>query len=312
MSAHTDSPASTGPANTGPVQRPSWLSKDVYPFDLRTVDLPTGPVTYIDEGRGPSLLFVHAGMWSFIFRDVITRLSDDYRCVTVDFPGYGLSPDPDSGGEPDPKRRLTWLASILESFVETLDLTDITAVAHDLGGSVTMAAAVRHPDRYRAFVLANTFIWPADTTALRTMLRVVGSGAMTAIGSATNLVPKLTSGGGGIGRHLEPGAQAAFLGPYQRRAPRRRFHETMRAAIADTGLVEELGLVGERLADRPVLTIFGEKNDPFGFQQRLATIFPDHNGVVVEKGNHFPMCDDPDLFAEQVRRWHTSAVADRR
>ena len=81
-----------------PVDRPEWLPPDVYPFVPKSLDLPSGPVAYIDEGEGPVLLFVHAGMWSFIFRDVILRLRDGYRCVTLDFPGYGLAGDIDDAG----------------------------------------------------------------------------------------------------------------------------------------------------------------------------------------------------------------------
>jgi len=31
--------------------------------------------------------------------------------------------------------------------------------------------------------------------------------------------------------------------------------------------------------------------------------------VVVAKGNHFPMCDDPDLVARTIRAWHSEKVA---
>ena len=54
---------------------------------------------------------------------------------------------------------------------------------------------------------------------------------------------------------------------------------------------------------RPVLTIFGEKNDPFGFQERHHATFPNHEGIIVAQGNHFPMMDDPDLFTDTVRDW---------
>ena len=73
--------------------RPGWLPEQLYPFDLKTIKLADGNVVYVDEGAGPTLLFVNAGMWSFVFRDVITRLRDEFRCVTLDFPGYGLSPE---------------------------------------------------------------------------------------------------------------------------------------------------------------------------------------------------------------------------
>jgi pimeloyl-ACP methyl ester carboxylesterase len=65
------------------------------------------------------------------------------------------------------------------------------------------------------------------------------------------------------------------------------------------------------LADTPVLTVFGARNDPFGFQARLAERFADHEGVVVAGGNHFPMMDAPDVFTSSVRDWHRRRVASR-
>jgi haloalkane dehalogenase len=47
----------------------------------------------VDEGSGPTLLLVHAGpAWSFVYRDVILRLRERFRCVALDLPGSGLSP----------------------------------------------------------------------------------------------------------------------------------------------------------------------------------------------------------------------------
>lgn len=39
------------------------------------------------------VLFVSAGQWSFMFRDVIARLRGRFRCLTLDFPDCGPSPD---------------------------------------------------------------------------------------------------------------------------------------------------------------------------------------------------------------------------
>lgn len=72
-------------------KRPAWLSKEVWPFDLRSVRIGDARVSYTDVGAGPTLLFCHAGMWSFLWRDVILALAARYRCVTFDPPGSGLS-----------------------------------------------------------------------------------------------------------------------------------------------------------------------------------------------------------------------------
>ncbi|MEL7207712.1 MAG: hypothetical protein AAGK32_05695, partial [Actinomycetota bacterium] len=105
--------------------------------------------------------------------------------------------------------------------------------------------------------------------------------------------------------HLDPGARRAFLAPYAARARRRRFHTTMRSARQHP----EVARAAERAAagvfvDVPVLTIFGARNDPFGFQDRHAATFTDHEGLVLDGGNHFPMMDDPELFATTLGDWH--------
>lgn len=286
------------------IPRPDWLPADVYPFTIRHLHLDGRDVGYVDEGDGPPLLLVHAGTWSFVFRDVITRLRDRFRCLAIDFPGYGLAPEVDA----DPT--LAELAELVERFVAELDLRSTTLVAHDVGGPVSLAAAGRDPDRYAGLVLANTFAWTPDSLGLRTMLRVVGSRPMTAIGTATNLVPRLTAGRGGVGRHLGPDDRAAFLGPFRDRARRRRFHTTIRAVLAEPDVTAEAesALLGP-LADRPVLSIYGERNDPFGFQARIDSMMADHRGLVIEAGNHFPMMDDPDRFAAELAAWHAERVA---
>jgi len=58
----------------------------------------------------------------------------------------------------------------------------------------------------------------------------------------------------------------------------------------------------------PLLTIFGERNDPLKFQPRWKALFPEARQVVVSKGNHFPMCDDPDLVATSIRDWYRGVV----
>ena len=68
-----------------------------------------------------------------------------------------------------------------------------------------------------------------------------------------------------------------------------------------------LGIMGGRsattLAHVPVLTVFGERNDPFGFADRWRSLFPQAESRVVPGGNHFPMCDAPDEVAGWIRAW---------
>ncbi len=60
----------------------------------------------------------------------------------------------------------------------------------------------------------------------------------------------------------------------------------------------------EKLADRPVLTVFGRLGDYFLFQRRWHRLRPDLTACVVPWGLHFPMADNPRLVATALREWH--------
>src|SRR5580692_8211386 len=73
------------------INRPRWLTWSAWPWPTYALDHDHGRLAVTDIGDGPPLLFVHVGSWSFVWRDVLIRLQRDFRCVTVDAPGCGLS-----------------------------------------------------------------------------------------------------------------------------------------------------------------------------------------------------------------------------
>src|SRR5436309_2163719 len=82
-----------------------------------------------------------------------------------------------------------------------------------------------------------------------------------------------------------------------------RFMINLRDARYSDALYDELAdTFGGPLGRLPLLTIFAERNDPLGFQSRWKSLFPSVRQMVIPKGNHFPMCDDPDFVVEQIRR----------
>ncbi len=291
---------------TRTVERPKWLPTPEFPFRLHSLDLPSGNVSYIDEGTGPTLLFVHAGLWSFIWRDTIVRLQKDFRTIAIDFPGFGLA------AASDTDLTISELGTVLAEFVAELDLSEVTLVAHDLGGPVALGAAAIDPDRYKALVLTNTFAWEPDKWSLRAMLRTMGSRPVTWLDAATNFMARMSTNRFGVGRHLSRAGKKAFRGPFRDRRRRRRLHVLMRSALNSAehfNRIEEA--TATTLNDRPVLTIFGQHNDPWKFQDRHAATFPDHEGIVIPKGYHFPMTVDPDLFADTIRDWWDEVVSAR-
>src|SRR3954451_5489658 len=82
--------AETHRPDEGP--RPGWVPEHLYPFESHYADVDGARVHYVDEGSGPTLLLLHGNpTWSFLYRDVIAGLRDCFRCIALDYPGFGLS-----------------------------------------------------------------------------------------------------------------------------------------------------------------------------------------------------------------------------
>ena len=132
-----------------PIQRPQWLQHERWPFATAALATPVGRIAITDIGSGPTLLFVHVGSWSFIWRDLLLELSPHYHCVTIDAPGSGLSAHP---GSPVSLRSA---ATAVGSVIEALDLRAVTMILHDVGGPVGLAAAAEHSERIAGLVALN-------------------------------------------------------------------------------------------------------------------------------------------------------------
>ena len=299
-----DASDNRNPASRIALARPDWLPESVWPFDTFGLEIDDSIIAVTDVGRGPTLLFVHCGLWSFVWRDVMTRLASDFRCIAFDAPGTGRSTN-----LPDDAITLERAARAVNGIIERLALDDFTLVVHDVGGPVGIAAAARTPDRVRGIAAVNTFAWKPSGAMFRGMLAMMASAPIRELDVLTGFLPRITQTSFGVGRHLDSASRRAFVAGVGD-SGRRAFHCYLRDARncdALYGQVES-ALAGP-FASLPLLTIFGERNDPLGFQPRWKAMFPDLRQVVVAKGNHFPMCDDPDLVAATIRSWHRDRIA---
>ena len=285
------------------LRRPAWLSPSQWPFETWAIDVDGSKVAVTDVGQGPVLLFVHTGFWSFIWRDVILRLSSEFRCVCFDAPGTGQS-----DRLPVDEISLERASRALVAVVRTLDLHDITLVFHDLGGPSGVAGAAKLSERFRGLCAVNTFAWEPSGVPFRFMLGLMGSAMMREFDALTGFLPRVTGSAFGVTRRMDQPSRDTFLAGIGRQGIR-SFHSYMRDAAKSRTIYPQLDAVLAGPFRRlPLLTIFGERNDPLGFQRRWKRLFPNARQVVVSKGNHFPMCDDPDLVASSIREWHRERV----
>lgn len=282
--------------------RPAWLTSSAWPWPTYAITTPTGRIAVTDTGAGPVLLLVHTGTWSFVWRDLLRVLSPRFRCVALDSPGCGLSTLSSAPAT------LSDAATAVRAVIDELDLHDVTLVAHDIGGPVGLGAAVQRPDRVAAIAALNCYAWRPEGAAFRGMLTLMGSGAMRTFDARLALLPLVTSGRFGAGRHWDRQDRAIFRAGIDT-AARRTWHDYFADAHRADEFYStiEVGVAGP-LADRPLLTVFGEHNDPLHLQGRWLDRFPRARQEVIPGGFHFPMCDAPRAVGEMIADWHATAV----
>ena len=136
-------------------------SPQLYPFESRWLESSVGRVHYVDEGNGTPILMCHGNpTWSFLYRHVIGELRDSFRCIAVDYPGFGLSDRPAGYGYTPGEQ-----ATVVGELVAHLNLQGMLVMGHDWGGPIGLSVACSDPDRVSGLVLGNTWFWPADWRA---------------------------------------------------------------------------------------------------------------------------------------------------
>jgi haloalkane dehalogenase len=146
----------------------------LFPFQSRWFESRVGSVHYIDEGVGDPILFLHGNpTWSFLYRGVVIRLKPRFRCIALDYPGFGLSVRPEGYGYTPAEH-----AGVVRDLVRHLDLRNLTVMGQDWGGPIGMRVAVDELERLRALVMGNTWYWPLDDWQAKTFSYVMSMAPM--------------------------------------------------------------------------------------------------------------------------------------
>ena len=112
-------------------------------------------VFYREAGRSdaPALLLLHGfPSAGHLFRELIPALSDRFRIVAPDLPGFGQSDMP-----PRDKFSYTFagLAEVIERFTEVIGFVRFAIYVFDYGAPTGFRMAVRHPERVTAIISQN-------------------------------------------------------------------------------------------------------------------------------------------------------------
>ena len=277
-----------------------WVDRAAYPFQSRFLEvLPGTRMHYVDEGTGDVVLFVHGTpTWSFEWRHAIGHLSRTHRCIAMDHLGFGLSDRPrDFEYTPESHAR------VLRTFVDRLDLRDVTLVVHDYGGPIALPLALGTSGRVRRLVIVNSWMWSfADDPAMVRAARIAGGRLGRFLYRYANfslrvLMPSAYADRRKLGREIH----AQYLAPFPDADSRGRvLWPLARAILGSSAHYESLWRERHRLADIPVLVIWGTKDPAFGrMLDRWRAAVPKARIVELPVG-HWPHEEAPDEFTRAL------------
>ncbi len=272
----------------------------LYPFESKWFESSVGPVHYIDEGSGPTLLALHGNPdWSFIYRKIVGDLRGDFRCVVPDYPGFGLSVHPEGYAYTAAEH-----AVVVGELVDHLDLRDMVVMGQDWGGPIGMEIASLRPERVRGLIMGNTWFWPADERMIKAFSSMMGSRPVQWLITNRNLFVT-----GLMRRSLKVRLSDKEFSHYTDVVPTpasrcgiAKFPKEILGAHAWLGELEKR--VSSTLGDVDVLLVFGRKDPALASEatiDRWRRHFPQARYVDLPDAGHYIQEDAPDVIVAAVR-----------
>jgi len=282
----------------------------------RYAELPGGVrMHYRDEGNpnGPVLLLIHGFAASLhTWEQWVAALGDEYRVVSLDLPGHGLTRAP-AGYQAN----IEALRDVVAAFAQVQGLNRFTIVGNSMGGNVAWEYALAHPEQLDALILVDASGWPevreelADEPTVFQLLRNPVAGPMLRGLDNTRL--------------FRQGLEASFADPSlvtdemverHTRLSRAAGHRDILWQLT-TGFRERNYATPERLAaiNSPTLILWGDQDNLI--EPSNAQLFGDaiagSQVVMFENVGHIPQEEHAGESARVVRefmqRVHTARAA---
>ena len=137
-----------------------------YPFAPHYLNVEPGlRMHYVDEGpeKAPPVLMLHGEpSWSYLYRHMIPLVANaGHRVLAPDLIGFGKSDKPASVDDYSYRRHLSWLATWLEQ----LNLNNITLVCQNWGSLLGLRLVAEHPQRFSRIIVGNGMLPTGETAA---------------------------------------------------------------------------------------------------------------------------------------------------
>jgi len=278
-----------------------------YPFTPKNFQTRDGhKLSYLDEGEGPTVVMAHGNpSWSYLYRNMVTALMPEYRCLVPDHLGCGFSDKP----QDYPYR----LQNHIDNFTALLDdqrVERCVLVVHDWGGAIGMGWAGQHPERIAGLVILNTAAFHSSLIPQRiAVCRWPLIGDLLVRGLNGFALPATFMA---VAKKMDPEIRAGFLAPYNSWANRIAVHRfvqdiPLHSSHPSWDSLTQVESSLAQLGDKSMLICWGGKdfcfNDQFyaQWQQR----FPSAQCHYFPEAGHYVLEDALPEVLEQVQPFLT-------
>lgn len=247
-----------------------------------------GTVHYQLSGqpRGLPIVFCNSlGTDTRIWDGVVEALAPDYRLITYDKRGHGLS------SVPAGPYSIESFADDLLELVEALGLERFALVGISVGGLIAQRFALDHAERIAGLVLCDTAAKIGDVASWSERINTVETGGLAAI--ADGVMQRWFPGELRMGRETEiEGWRNLLL-----RSPVAGYLGTC-AALRDADLTGEVGNIKQ-----PTLVLVGaeDQSTPVPLVRAMADRLPAVHFAIVEGAGHLPCIDQPARVSQLIR-----------
>lgn len=110
-------------------------------------------LSYLKAGSGKPLILMHTIRTQLeYFQEVIPELAKHYTVYAVDLPGHGRSSIDTKVNYDEP-----YMRQAIITFIEKLDLSDVSLVGESIGGVLALTVASVIPERINKIISSNTY-----------------------------------------------------------------------------------------------------------------------------------------------------------
>jgi pimeloyl-ACP methyl ester carboxylesterase len=235
-------------------------------------------IHYGDDGRGPAILLCHGySATSQMWQGQVDEFRSDFRVITWDLRGHGQSDSPETESDYSREAAVGDMRAILDACrIERAVIGGLS-----LGGYLSLAFHLAHPERVRALMLFDTGPGYKNAKAREVwnrgaekMAREFETSGLSALGGSAEVKVSTHRSAAGLARAAR-GTLAQFD-----------------SQVADS-------LPGIRV---PTLVLAGERDEPFlAATDYMAAKIPNATKVLIPDAGHAANIEQPRAFNEAVR-----------